>query len=472
MPAWLEIIRGDLIAFSVVALIIAVISIVLAFIYRTVVPTDEVHIIQSSKKTISYGKSTDNGNIYYQWPSWMPVIGIEFKGMPMSVFDIDLTSYEAYDLGRVPFLVDVKAFFRVTDSNQAAERVTSMSELKEQLNAILQGATRSILASSGIEEIMQGRGKYGDEFTKEVDGQLAEWGVKTVKSIELMDIRDAENSEVIKNIMEKKSSLIDMESRKEVAKNRRDAEIAETEAERDSDLKKEQAAEAVGVRSAQKDSQIGIENEKAEQNIKQEAKVTAEFDMAVKKVEEVKQAEINKDVSVVKAEEHKQTEIVKAEGDKQTIVLNAEAALTETTKAAEGIKVTAENEAKGIAAKGEATAEAEKLLQLATVDPQITLAKEIGENKGYQDYLIANRSIEKDQVVGTEQAKALSDADLKVLVNSGDTATGVNKLGDILTSSNGGMAAGAALEAFALTEAGAALLKKFGITLDEAKDLL
>ena len=74
-----------------------------------------------------------------------------------------------------------------------------------------------------IEEIMQERSKFGGAFTKEVDGQLTDWGVCTVKNIELMDIRDSEKSFVIQNIMKKKRSHIEMESRTEVAKNHRSA---------------------------------------------------------------------------------------------------------------------------------------------------------------------------------------------------------------------------------------------------------
>jgi len=47
----------------------------------------------------------------------------------------------------------------------------------------------------------------------------------------------------------------------------------------------------------------------------------------------------------------------------------------------------------------------------------------------------------------------------------------VNKVMDLF-SAKGGLSAGAALEAFANTDAGAAFLKKFGVTLDDAKNLL
>ena len=160
------------------AVVVAFVFIVLviALLLRRVVPTNEVHIVQSGKATVSYGKDHESGNTYYEWPSWLPKIGIVKIVLPVSVFDGDLEAYEAYDKGRLPFVVDVKAFFRISDSNLAAQRVSSFDELRSQLHAILQGAVRTILASADIEEIMQGRSQFGEAFTREVEAQLVKIG--------------------------------------------------------------------------------------------------------------------------------------------------------------------------------------------------------------------------------------------------------------------------------------------------------
>src|SRR5690606_23899901 len=96
-----------------------------AVLLRRVVPTNEVHIVQTSKKTTSYGKDQDSGNTYYKWPSWLPMMGLSVTVMPVSVFSVRLDEYEAYDKDRVPFLVDVVSFFRISDSNTAAQRVAT-----------------------------------------------------------------------------------------------------------------------------------------------------------------------------------------------------------------------------------------------------------------------------------------------------------------------------------------------------------
>lgn len=407
-----------------------------ALFLRRVVPTNEVHIVQSSKSTTSYGKDSGHGNTYYEWPSWIPFFGITKVTLPMSVFDLDLASYEAYDKGRLPFVVDVKAFFRISDSNIAAQRVASYDELLQQLKAIVQGAVRTILASNGIEEIMQGRSTFGTQFTKEVEEQLQHWGVTAVKNIELMDIRDSAQSHVIKNIMEKKKSHIEMESRTEVAKNNRIAEIAEIEAKKEVDLQSASAQQTVGLRTIEAQREVELQQQSKLQAVREQERTTKDKEMSVLKVQQVRTAEIEKEVQIVKAQQLKETTILTAEGT-----------LESQKKHAEGVTV-----------EGNAKADVEKALQLAPVQAQITLAKEIGSNKEYQQYLITVRQIEASQAIGIQQAAALKEADIKIISNTDSPTSGLTNVMDLF-SSKGGVKVGAMLEGLAQTENGSKLLK-------------
>lgn len=103
--------------------VIVVAVLLFALLFRRVVNNNEVHIVQSSTKTMSYGKDTGNGNSYYEFPSWIPKVGVSKIVFPVSVFSINIQDYEAYDLERLPFVVDITAFFRIADSNLAAQRV-------------------------------------------------------------------------------------------------------------------------------------------------------------------------------------------------------------------------------------------------------------------------------------------------------------------------------------------------------------
>lgn len=429
----------------------------LALIWRRVVPTNMVHIVQSSKNTVSYGRGREAGNTYYEIPAFVPFFGVTVTQFPESVFDLNLKDYDAYDVDRLPFLVDIRAFFRISDSQIAAQRVSNFTELQGQLSGVLQGAVRSVLAQYNLDRIMSDRANLGKEFSNMVDAGLKEWGVSTVKTIEFMDIRDARESQVIHNIMAKKKSFIEMESRVEVAKNIQEAETKEIEAKRQIALSRTEAEQQVGIREAEKEKTIGIANEKNKQEVQLEAKLTTERQMEVQKVQSVRQAEIDKDVATVKAEQDKQVRVVNAEADKQAQVIKAQAEKESTVQIADGNLIATKKSAEGIQAEGLAKAEAEKAILLAPVNAQLTLAKEIGENQSYQAYLIEVRKVEATQAVGIEMAGAMAKADLKVIANSGSVQNGVASLGDIFTPAGGTSIAGM-LEALSQTDQGKALI--------------
>ena len=141
----------SLIAFPALLVVAFVFTALIAIMYRRVVPTNMVHIVQMKKKTVAYGRGKDVGNVYYAWPAWIPVIGVTVTAFPESIFDVRLGNYDAYDQTRLPFMVDVTAFFRVEEAETVAQRVSSFSELTDQLQNVLQGAVRRILATNSLE---------------------------------------------------------------------------------------------------------------------------------------------------------------------------------------------------------------------------------------------------------------------------------------------------------------------------------
>lgn len=413
---------------------------------RRVVPTNMVHIVQSKSASTPYGRGKPAGNTYYAWPDWIPVVGVTVTQFPESIFQVSLNDYEAYDSARLPFVVDVTAFFRVDNAETVAQRVSHFNELNSQLVSVLQGSVRRILATNALEDIMQERASLGQQFTTEVESQIKEWGVLPVKTIEFMDLRDSSKGNVIANIMAKEKSRIEKESRVAVAENMREAETKEIDAKRVVEVQRQDAEQQVGIRTAEKEKTVGIADEQAKQEVLAANKVTTEKNMEVQRVQQVKSAEIAKDVAVVTAEQDKQVRIVQSEADKQSTVITAEGNLEAAKRNAEGIKV-----------EGDAKAAAEQAMLMAPVNTQITLAKEIGENEGYQQYLVTIRQVEANQTVGMEMAKAFAKADLKVIANAGDVGGGVAKLGQIVSSA-GGTNIAAMLEGLTQTETGQALV--------------
>lgn len=461
------------IAMYAVPVLIVVIIVFWLLSLRRIVPTNVVHIVQQGNKTVSYGVGKD-GNVYYEFPSWIPILGVVKRVLPVSNFDVELMGYSAYDKDRVPFLVDIKAFFHIADTNKAAEKVESFEELRAQLLNVVQGTVRSILAKSPLESIMEDRSIFGEQFTDNVKEDLKNWGVEAVKSIELMDVRDSDKgSGVIHQIMAKRMSVIDMESRMEVAKNRKIAEQSELTAQKDIDVARastEQAAgeakakseQAVGIAQAESAKKSGIALQESAKEIAQAERETELQRMEVVKVKEVKQAEINKEKAIIESEQGKREIEIQAEAQKFEVETNAAAALEAKKKEAEGISLTGKAEADVILAKGTSEAESKKLLELATTTAQVTLAEKIGENKSYQEYLIEIKKVDVSQVIGVAQAesiaKALATADLKLLVNSGDVQSGIGKFSDVFTSKGASQINGL-IEGLSQTEEGQAVLQ-------------
>jgi len=446
-------------------------AVLIPMLYRRVVPTNEVHIVQTGKETISYGRGTEKGNVYYKWPTWLPLIGVEVKSLSVAIFDVELDGYEAFDKGRLPFLVDVVAFFRISDYAMAAQKVASSEELLKHLNSIVQGAVRAIIAKADIEEIMEERSALGEKFTTEVKEQLKSWGVEAVKNIELMDIKDAPKSEIIHSIMAKKKSHIEMESRQEVAKNNKTAELTEVLARQEVDLGKQNAKQTVGLRTVEAEQLVEIATETKKQNVIEQTKLTTEREMEVSRIKSTKKAEIDKEVAltvanqqkevaILEANKNKEAGIIKADADLQVKAKGAEADLNVKTKLAEADLITKTNSAKGAEAEGLAKAASEKALLLAPVEAQIKLATEIGLNEKYQKYLLDLETIKAGQAVGEAQALALQSADVKIISNTGTPTQGVKKVMDLF-SSNGGTQLASMIEGISQLPQGKALVDKF-----------
>lgn len=382
--------------------------------------------------------------------------------MPLSIFGIDTDNYDAFDKDRVPFVVDIQSFFRIANYEMAASRVADIADLRKQLQSIVQGAVRSILAKDLLNEIMGERSKYGQQFTAEVAEELKQWGVETVKNIELMDVRDAKGEEVIANIMKKKKSAIEKESRIAVAKNTQEAQEAEIAAKQEVDLKAQTAKEVVGKKEALVNKEVGIAKEQSDQAVKEQAKITMEKEMEVVRVSMVQQANIDKEKLQIQAEAKKIETEINAEAAFKKAEFDAKANLEVVTKKAEGTLVVSQKNSEGIKLEGDAKAEAEKKMQLASVEAQLTLAKEIGENAGYQNYLIQIRQLEANEKVGLAQAENIKNADIKIIAGAGDVSGGISSaLGTL--SPKGGFNLAGMLEALSATEEGKALLSKLGV---------
>ena len=182
-----------------IGLIIIILGVIATFYIitqlRKVVPTNEVHIVQKWRKSVPYGKWLSGWNVYLAWAPWVPFFWVFVQKLPLSIFDLQLNGYKAYDVWKVPFQVDVTAFFEIKEPVLAAEKIFTIAELKEQLNETVKWVVRKTLASRDIIEIMESRTDIKSEFYKEVFTAVKAWWVD-LKNVEFMDIKDADWSQV------------------------------------------------------------------------------------------------------------------------------------------------------------------------------------------------------------------------------------------------------------------------------------
>jgi flotillin len=428
---------------------------------RKVVPTNEVHVVQRKKDSVPYGKGMTAGNVYLAWPAWVPMFGIEVQRLPLSIFDLQLNGYKAYDVWKVPFQVDITAFFEISEPGLAAEKVFSIAELKEQLTETVKWVVRKILAERDIVEIMESRSEIKDKFYEEVLWAVKSWWVE-LKNVEFMDIRDDDGSQVVTNIMMKKRSLIESESQIEVAENQKratiekenktaearaaaaaaksGADIIESNSERDAELKRIENEKLTQNQDIEKERVLAVQKEEAKQKVYESEKETTAKRLAVKQLDEEKNAEIAKNIELIKADEQKQKVIIDAQAEKETITLKAQA---------EKIKVELDAHAKKIEIESIGIAKAKALDYHGTAEAknktQMAEALNTFDTASIQ-YMIKELETHLSEIVDLEKAKSLASADVKVISTWKNGWEGINTFMDLF-SANGGTNIWAMIEA-------------------------
>ncbi len=429
---------------QVIGIVIVVFFLFLLFIMtqlRKVVPTNEAHVVQKGKSSVAYGKWFKWGNVYHAWPSWVPVWWISVQKLPLSIFDLQLNDYKAYDSGKVPFQVDITAFFEIRDPETAAQKVYTISELKDQLNETLKWVVRKVLASKDIVDIMESRVEIKKEFYDQVFGAVKSWGIM-LQNVEFMDIRDADGSQVVTNIMMKKRSEIESESQIEVAENQKKAiiekenkeaearaaaaaaksraDIIASDAEREAELKVIENEKLTQNQEIEKERILAVQKEEAKQKLYEAEKITAEKQLDVKRVEEEKNAEIAKSIELIRADEQKQKVIIDAEADKEQVRLQAEAdkEAIELSATADKIKVELAAEAKKKEIESIWIAEAKTLDYIGTAKAKnkTQMAEALNTfDKESLDFMKKELDVNLSEIVDLEKAKALWKADVKVI---------------------------------------------------------
>ena len=295
--------------------------------------------------------------------------------LSLELLTIDVQTPEVYTSKGVPVKVDGVAQIKIKGDDisiaTAAEQFLSKStdEIKSVAMQTLEGHLRAILGTMTVEEIYQNRDAFASKVQEVAAGDMANMGLGIV-SFTIRDIRDTQG-------------YLDALGKPRIAQVKRDAQIAQAEADRDAMIKSSQATQAgqeakfvadTKIAEAQRDYQSNVAQYQAAVNQKK-AEADLAYDLQKYKTGQLVKAE-EVQVNIIEKQkqiELQQQEILRRQRELEaTVQKPADAERYKVETLANATKFQLETEAAGAAtaakAKGFAVAEVNKATGLAEAD--------------------------------------------------------------------------------------------------------
>ena len=278
--------------------------------------------------------------------------------LSLELLTIDVQTPEVYTSKGVPVKVDGVAQIKVKGDDisiaTAAEQFLSKSveDIKNIAMQTLEGHLRAILGTMTVEEIYQNRDAFASKVQEVAAGDMANMGLGIV-SFTIRDIRDTQG-------------YLDALGKPRIAQVKRDAIIAQAEADRDSVIRSAQANQAgqeakfladTKVAEAQRDYQSNVAQYQATVNV-QKAQADLAYDLQRFKTGQLVKAE---EVQVSIVEKQKQIELQQQEIQRRqkeleaTVQKPADAERYKVETLANAKKFQLETEAAGAASATKAT---------------------------------------------------------------------------------------------------------------------
>jgi flotillin len=295
--------------------------------------------------------------------------------LSLELMTIDVQTPEVYTSKGVPVKVDGVAQVKIKGDDisisTAAEQFLSKTtdEIKSVAMQTLEGHLRAILGTMTVEEIYQNRDAFASKVQEVAAGDMANMGLGIV-SFTIRDIRDSQG-------------YLDALGKPRIAQVKRDAQIAQAEADRDAMIKSSQATQAgqeakfaadSKIAEAQRDYQSNIAQYQATVNQKK-AEADLAYDLQKFKTGQLVKAE-EVQVNIVEKQkqiELQQQEILRRQKELEaTVQKPADAERYRVETLANATKFQLETEAAGAAsaakAKGFANADVSKATGMAEAE--------------------------------------------------------------------------------------------------------
>lgn len=379
--------------------------------------------------------------------------------LSLELLTIDVQTPEVYTSKGVPVKVDGVAQVKVKGDDisigTAAEQFLSKGadEIRNIATQTLEGHLRAILGTLTVEEIYQNRDAFASKVQEVAAGDMANMGLQIV-SFTIRDIRDSQG-------------YLDALGKPRIAQVKRDAQIAQAEADRDAMIKSSQAQQAgqeakfaadTKIAESQRDYQTNVAQYQAAVN-QRKAEADLAYDLQKYKTGQLVKAE---EVQVQIIEKQKQIELQQQEILRRqreleaTVQRPADAERYKVETLANARKFQLETEAAGAAAAakaqgfanaevnqatGLAEAEANKargLAQAAIIEAQGKATAEATRLKAeafqkYNEAAVIELLVRVMPEIAAKIAEPLSKTEKMVIINSGPgPGGGASKLtGDV-----------------------------------------
>src|SRR5437016_1695157 len=394
------------------------------------------------------------GGGVFVWPVYEKV-----DLLSLELLTIDVQTPEVYTSKGVPVKVDGVAQVKVKGNDisiaTAAEQFLSkgVDDIKNIATQTLEGHLRAILGTMTVEDIYQNRDAFASKVQEVAAGDMANMGLSIV-SFTIRDIRDSQG-------------YLEALGKPRIAQVKRDAQIAQAEADRDAMIRSSQATQAgqeakfvadTKIAEAQRDYQSNVAQYQAAVNQKK-AEADLAYDLQKYKTGQLVKAE---EIQVSIIEKQKQIELQQQEilrkqrqleadvqkpADAERYKVETLANATKFQLETEAAGAAAAAKAKGFAAAdvnkatGLAEAEANKargLAEAAVIEAQGRATAEAMKQKAesfkqYNEAAVIEMIIRILPEVAGKISEPLSKMEKMVIINSGNgTGGGASKLtGDV-----------------------------------------
>src|SRR6266498_3025944 len=363
--------------------------------------------------------------------------------LSLELLTIDVQTPEVYTSKGVPVKVDGVAQVKVRGDDisiaTSAEQFLSkgVDEIKNIATQTLEGHLRAILGTMTVEDIYQNRDAFASKVQEVAAGDMANMGL-TIISFTIRDIRDTQG-------------YLDALGKPRIAQVKRDAQIAQAEADRDAMIRSAQATQAGQEAKFAADSKIAEAQRNYQSNVAQyQAAVNqkkAEADLAydlqkyktgqLVKAEEVQVNIIEKQKEIKRKQRELEANVQKpadAERYKVETLANATKFQLETEAAGAASAAKAKGFAAADVAKATGVAEAEAnkargLAEAAVIEAQgsaqASAMKQKAESyKQYNEAAVIEMMVRVLPEVAGRISEPLSKTEKMVIINSGNGVGG------------------------------------------------